>query len=193
MENIILYIANGVGILAVAVFALSYQRKTRRGIIICNAISRALYVLQYILLGAFAGAVLDIIGVFSSVLAQNRERPFIKRYLVPIFILINLTVVGAGILLYENVYSLLPIFGVLFNTGAFWLKDERRIRIVSFSATPFWLVYNISCRAYGSAVGDVITMVSIIFAFIRYDILKIKKPAASDEDIPTADAREDKE
>ena len=37
-------IANIVGIAAVAVFVLSYQQKTRNGIVICNVVSRGLYV-----------------------------------------------------------------------------------------------------------------------------------------------------
>ena len=75
------YAANAVGVLAVVIFVLSYQQKTRRGIVVCNVISRALYVLQYILLFAFEGAVLDIIGIIASVLAQNKDKPFIKKHL----------------------------------------------------------------------------------------------------------------
>ena len=44
-----------VGILAVATFLLSYQQKNRRAIIILNTVSRILYIVQYILLGAFSG------------------------------------------------------------------------------------------------------------------------------------------
>ena len=56
--------ANIIGLAAVAMFVLSYQLKTRRGIILFNAGSRVFYVLQYILLGAFEGAVLERLGYF---------------------------------------------------------------------------------------------------------------------------------
>ena len=45
-----------IGILAVTMFLLSYQQKRRYKIIIWNVGARALYVLQFILLGAFTGA-----------------------------------------------------------------------------------------------------------------------------------------
>ncbi len=169
------YIANAVGIIAVIVFVLSYQQKTRRGIVVCNVISRSLYVAQYLLLFAFEGAVLDILGVFASILAQNKDKPFIKKHLKLVITAVNLVIVIAGILLYKNIFSLLPMFGVLLHTGAFWLSKEKTIRIVSFLGSPFWLIYNIVSAAYGSAIGDVLTMVSIAAAFVRYDILKKKR------------------
>ena len=49
-------LANILGILAVALFVLSYQIKKRNMLIAVNAASRILYVTQYILLGAFEGA-----------------------------------------------------------------------------------------------------------------------------------------
>ena len=84
----------------------------------------------------------------------------------------NLSIVVAGLLLYKNPFSLLPMIGVLFHTGAFWLTKEKNIRVVSFLGSPFWLIYNLYSHAYGSAVGDVMTMVSIALAFIRYDLIK---------------------
>jgi hypothetical protein len=163
-----------IGVAAVATFVLSYQMKTRKGIVICNAISRALYVVQYLFLFAFEGAVLDVLGIVASVLAQKKDSPFIKKHLKIVVISVNLVIVAAGILLYKNVFSLLPMLGVLLHTGAFWLTKEKGIRIVSFLGSPFWLVYNLYSHAYGSAAGDVMTMVSIATAMIRYKDWKKK-------------------
>ena len=165
-------IANIVGVVAVILFVLSYQMKTRKGIIICNSVSRALYVAQYLLLFAFEGAVLDVLGIVAAVLAQKKDTPFIKKHLKSVIISVNLVMIGAGVLLYENIFSLLPVFGVLLHTGAFWLSKEKNIRIISFLGSPFWLAYNLSSHAYGSAAGDVITMVSIASAMIRYKDFK---------------------
>ena len=67
-------IAQIFGIVAVLLFALSYQPKKRTSIIILNATSRVLYVLQYIMLGAFAGAVLDVMGLIASVIAGQKRK-----------------------------------------------------------------------------------------------------------------------
>jgi len=166
------YIANAVGILAVIVFVLSYQQKTRRGIVICNVISRGLYVVQYLLLFAFEGAVLDVLGMIASVLAQKKDTLFIKKHLKAVIIGINAVIVIAGLLLYKNNFSILSMMGVLLHTGAFWLDNEKHIRRISFLGSPFWLVYNLVTGAFGSAIGDIMTMVSIGIAMIRYDFKK---------------------
>lgn len=156
------------GILAVVTFLASYQQKKRQNIILLNVISRVLYILQYCLLGAFSGAVLDILGAISSVIAQKKNTPFIRAHKKVILISVNAITVLVGLLLYENVFSLLPIAGVLLHTGAFWLDDEKWIRRVSLAGSPFWFVYNLTSRAYGSAVGDVLTIGSILIAMVRY-------------------------
>lgn len=167
-------IANIIGIAAVVLCVLCYQLKTRKRIIFFNASSRVLYVLQYILLGAFEGALLDIVALLVSLLAQRKDRGWMKTHPKLTVAGANLFVVAMGMLLYKNLFSLLPIIGVLFETGAFWLDKEKQIRFVSFFSAPFWLAYNLIFAAYGSAIGNVLMMISIGIAIVRYDILKHK-------------------
>ena len=169
------YIAFVVGILAVILYFLGYLQKTRNRIILLNATSRGLYILQYILLGAFEGAVLDVAGIISSLLAQKKDSPFIKRHQKVLFVAVNVLIVAMGLMLYQNVFSLLPIIGVLLHTSAFWMNNERRIRQVSLLGSPFWLVYNFVSGAYGSCIGDVLSIVSIVVAMLKYD----RKPESS--------------
>ena len=159
-----------VGLLAVATFLLSYQQKKRKNIIVLNSTSRVLYIIQYIMLGAFEGAVLDVLGTISSVAAQNKDKGIIKKYLKIVFIAINAVIFIVGLLLYKNIFSLFPVIGVFLHTSAFWISDEKTIRKVSFLGSPFWLVYNLVSCAYGSAIGDVLSMLSIGVAIYRYDI-----------------------
>lgn len=170
-------IANGVGLVAVVLFVASYQMKRRNGIIVCNSVSRALYILQYVLLGAFSGAVLDVIGLLSSMLAARKDTPLMKKLRIPVLILINASMLVATVLLYETVWDVLPFIGVLLHTTAFWLTDEKKIRALSILGSPFWFAYNAHSLALGSAAGDIFTIVSIGIAILRYDILKKKKDA----------------
>lgn len=168
------FAAQIIGLLAVATFLLSYQQKKRKNIIFLNATSRVLYIIQYIMLGAFEGAALDIMGTFSSVAAQNKDKGFIRKHVKAVFILINAVIFLIGILLYKNIFSIFPVIGVFLHTSAFWISDEKTIRRVSFLGSPFWLIYNLASCAYGSAVGDLLTIVSIGIAIYRYDIKRKK-------------------
>ena len=167
-------IANIIGVFAVATFVFSYQLKTRKAIIICNAASRVLFVAQYFLLFAFEGAMLDIVSIAAVTLAQKKDTPFIKKHLKAVIILVNLAMIATGIIFYKNIFSLFPLIGVLLQAGAFWLTKERDIRLVSLLGSPFWFTYNVYSHAYGSSLGDVMTFVSIVTAMIRYKDLKKK-------------------
>lgn len=168
-------IAQTVGIFAVATFLLSYQLKKRKDIILVNAISSFLYVLQYILLGAFEGAAIDILSAVSTVTAHNKDKKFIDKHTKIIVIILNLSILTAGLVLYKNIFSLFPIAGAILQTSAFWITSEKRIRQVSFLGTPFWLVYNLVCQAYGAAIGSLLSMFSIGLAIYRYDIYPKRK------------------
>ena len=166
-----LIIAQILGIGAVIAFLLSYQMKKRRNIILTNAFSRILYIIQYILLGAFSGALLDILGTLSSPLASKKDTPFIKKHTAAVLIGVNVLIVGAGVWLAiqsRSLLDLLPIAGVLLHTSAFWITEEKTIRRVSLLGSPFWFIYNFLSRAYGSSVGDILSMVSIISAMIKF-------------------------
>ena len=177
-----------IGLAAVATFLLSYQQKNRHSIILLNVTSRALYILQYILLGAYSGAVLDVIGAASSVLAGKKHTAFIKKHTRAVILGINAVILAAGIgisILNRSPLDLLPMVGVLLHTGAFWISNERIIRRVSLAGSPFWFVYNFASRAYGSAIGDLLTMGSIMIAMIKYRKQGTEPPAPVTNDPPT--------
>lgn len=164
-------IPQAVGLIAVATFLLSYQQKKRKNIIILNILSRCLYIVQYLLLGAFSGAILDILGALSSVIAAQKHTSFIKQHTKAVLISLDICIVlVGGIIAFINgsFLDLLPVVGVLFHTSAFWISSEKIIRRVSLLGSPFWFVYNILSRAYGSAIGDILTMISILIAMFKY-------------------------
>lgn len=156
------------GLGAVALYLLCFQLKEAKKLLACRFLSSILYVVQYLLLFAFVGAAMDASATVTSYFAYKKDTPWVKKYKIPILIITNLAIVVVGILLYENIFSLLPIAGVLFESAAGWMKNEKRIRIVSLFAVPCWLVYNVISRAYGSVIGSILALVSIIVALVRY-------------------------
>ena len=160
------------GFLALIPFIRGSQFKERKNIIIANLTSRILYISQYIVLGAFAGAAFDLIGLISTFIAKNKEKDIVKKHIGIIVAGISLALLCAGILLYENVFSLLALLGIILEITALWLTEEKNIRIVSLLSAPFWLAYNLASGAYGAVPGNILVMVSIISAMLRLDIKK---------------------
>lgn len=183
-----------IGVVAVTFFLLSFQQKTRMRIIAFNATSRALYILQYILLGAFSGAVLDVLGIVASMLAGLKNHPRFKKYMKLLIPLLYIAFIAAGVLTYTRFLDIFALVGVMLHTGAFFLDDERWIRILSLVGSPFWLVYNLTSLAVGSAIGDLLSICSIVVAIFRYDIIpwhrRNRSSALNEEDLDGEKAKE---
>ena len=171
-------LAHILGFFAVASFLWCFQLKTRRNIILVNITSRLLYILQYLLLGAFEGAVLDFMGLLLSFFAQKKESKFITDHFRVIMSVILLCLVLMGVYLYKDLFSIFAILGVSFEVLALWLTKEKNIRLLSLAAAPCWLMYNFASGAYSSVVGNVLVIVSIGIAMVRLDFKKPNKELA---------------
>ena len=160
-----------VGLTAVGLYLLSYQLKKRSHIVWVTCISNALYVLQYLMLGAFSGAIMDFMSTVASFFAGTKHSPKFSKYSKLIALVNMLLIVAAGLtiaFIRRDPIELIPIAGALFQTGGLWFEDEQTIRKFGLCSAPFWLVYNYISQAYGAALGSVIAIVSIIIAMVRY-------------------------
>ena len=172
----VIILAQIVGIAAVALYLLSFQLKRRGQLVFVTCLSNCLYVLQYCLLGAFSGAVLDVLSTVSSIFAGKKNVPGFQRYAKGVAVAISSLIVVAGLvlaILQKSWVELLPIAGALLQTVGLWFQKEQTIRKFALIGAPFWLCYNFISQAYGAAFGSLLTMISAIVALIRYRQKKI--------------------
>lgn len=173
MDNISINIvvAQIVGILAIIVFSLSPQQKTKVRVLIFQLTSSILYALQYLFLGAYSAVATNTIGaaknwIFYKYANKNKENPII---LLIIYIII---IVISGILTYTNIFSIFPIFlSILYAYGT-WQSNLKIYRAISVFGALCWIIYNFSVAAYVSAIGNIIQLISAIVAVIRLDLMK---------------------
>lgn len=166
-----LIISQVIGVAAVALYLISYQLKKRRDIVWVTCISNALYVLQYILLGAFSGAIMDFMSTVSSFFAAKKNDYPFKKFARALAALNMIAIAAVGLAsayAQRDPIELIPIAGALLQTGGLWCNNEQTIRKFGLCSAPFWLVYNYISQAYGAALGSVTAIVSIVVAMVRY-------------------------
>ena len=170
-------LAKVIGLVAVVLYGLGYLQKKKRNIVLLGAISRVLYVVQYLLLFAFGGAAMDVLGATGTFLAGRQDTNFMKKYTRVVMIVLGVLMVGVGVticVVEKDAMELLPLVGVLLQTGALFLRDEKKIRVISLIGSPFWLTYNI-CSGSTAWLGDVWCITSLLIAITRYDIMGKRK------------------
>ena len=176
-------IAQAVGIVAMAFNIFSFQKKTQKGVIAFQLVGGALFAINFLLLGAYVGGILNVIAALRAVIFLNKEklkadRPVWFIGFTAIYIsvyILSFTVFGTKPSPYNFVIELLPVIGMVATTVGFSLKKAADVRKCGLVSSPSWLVYNISNFSLGAIICEVLSLISIVTGIIRLDINKPKK------------------
>ena len=179
-----------VGIVAMAINSLSYQRPTQKGILRMQLISSLLFGFHFGVIGAITGSILNVIGAFRAVVYGNRDKKWARsRWWIVLFILLYLaayvltfTAFGKEATPGNLVLEFLPVMGMTVSNISFLLDNERKLRGLALINSPLWMIYNGINKSIGGTVTEVISLISVIIAIIRFDILKSRKKTSEKEE-----------
>lgn len=68
------YVSQGIGLIAIACSLLSFQAKKRSGIMALQMSASMLFCIKLFMLGAWTGAVLDLISFFRTMIFANNQK-----------------------------------------------------------------------------------------------------------------------
>lgn len=158
------------GICGLILCAISFQFKKHKKIVLCKMTSEFLFSAQYFLMGAYTGAVLDLISGLRNFLFYKFVEK--KRSTTPIIVAFGLLVLVLGILSCDGWMSLLPIGAKLLTTISYGMKKERLLRFITLPSCLLWLSYNALVGAWEAMIGDSLALISILVAIYKFDILQ---------------------
>lgn len=156
-----------VGFLGLALSIVAFQFKKHQNIVLLKLSSELVFSIQYILLGAWTGAVLDFISVIRNFLFYK----FVKKGIstTPVIIIFGLFVIATGFFTFDGFMSLLPIGSKLLTTVSYGMKNEKWLRIITLPSCILWIIYNLFVGSYAGALTDTMTLVSLLIAMYKFD------------------------
>lgn len=170
-------LAQAVGLFAMAFNILSYQQKTRSRAIAFQLGGSILFAVNYFLLGATVGAILNAVGTVRAIVFLNKEKlhadhrlwlvGFTAAYLISYgltFTLFQKEVTAVNLLV-----EFLPVVGMTATTISFRLTDAKAIRRFGLISSPSWLVYNVVSFSIGAIICEVLSLCSIAIGMLRLD------------------------
>lgn len=170
-------IAQGIGILAMVFNILSYQGKKQKTVIALQLIGGALFAVNFWMIGAKVGGILNVIAVIRAVLFLFKDKVkadsifwligFILSY-IAVYVL-TFTVFGTELTPWHLVRELLPVVGMTALSVGFRLKDAAGIRKCGLISSPAWLIYNIAVGSWGAIICETLTLISIFVGMFRHD------------------------
>ena len=170
-------IAQAIGLLAMAFNILSYQQKTRNRAIAFQLCGGALFAVNFFLLGAIVGSILNVIAAIRAIVFLNKEKlkadhpawlvGFTATYILSY--VLTFTAFGKEPTAFNLIVEFLPVIGMTATTISFRLSDAKAIRKYGLISSPSWLIYNIANFAIGAICCEVLSLISIVIGMIRLD------------------------
>ena len=161
------------GIFGMAGALTSFQCKTHKRILMFSTMSELAFCLQYILLGTFTGAALNLLGCIRKVVFARRvEQGKDNRKAIGLF---STLFVIAGILTWQGPISLLIIAAKCVTTIAYGSKRPFVIRALNLCTNLSWMGYDWLATSYEGVISDAFSVVSIVIGILRLDIPEWKE------------------
>ena len=187
-----------ISIFAMAFNILAVQNKTKKGIIAFELCGTALFSISYFLLESYVGAMLNVVGVFRSIIFLNDSRTkanhplwlvFFESLYVSSYVL-NFVVFGVEFNYLNAIMGILPVLGMTAGTLGYRMKNAKGTRRFGFVRSVLWLVYNIYVKSIGAIVCEVLAFISNVTATIRLDLARGEKRNEGEDTLPTEEAGE---
>jgi hypothetical protein len=169
--------AQAVGILAMVFNIFSFQQKSSGRVIAFQMCGGALFAVNFFMLGATVGGIMNTIAVFRAAVYMNKKRLHADHIAWLIFFMglyaaayvLTFTVFEKPFTGGNAVIELLPVIGMTATNVGFRRQNAGGIRKLGLISSPAWLIYNIINFAIGAIICEVLSLCSIFIGMYRHD------------------------
>ncbi len=181
------------GFVGIGLNIIAVQFNKYGTIIFFKTLGSLLFVIQYFLLGAYTGMVMDLIGSFRNIIFSLNVKNK-RSNKIPVVIFSCITAI-AGILTiaftwdvskirWTNdiqfatvlmvVISILSIIAKLISTIAYSIGDPHKMRLLNLPSSGCWLVYNFVAFTLAGTLNEIMTLSSVLIAEFRFRKERLK-------------------
>lgn len=147
-----------------------YQQKSRKKLLVRKLYADVLWGLHYICLGAAAGAIPNIIGIFRETIFMHSDKKWAKSFIWPVVFIIAGW--AAAIFSWKSALSLLPMCASTVVTVSLWIKSPKLTRLMTVPVCAAFIIYDFFVGSYAGILNETISLVSIMTAMLKNDFKK---------------------
>ena len=143
------------------------QRRKKVDLLNMDTLAALCSSLHYAFLGAWSGLISKIITTVRNGLAayQAAHRRKNNKLLPIIFVILYIIM---GILAFDSIFSILPIFAPSIYTMIIYTSDIKKIRYAVVLSNLLWLIYDIHLLSIAGIVAETIIIINGLIAIYRY-------------------------
>ena len=155
------------GVFGLIAMVISLFQRGRSKMLLFVILNCIFFIVEYLLLGAFAGMGGNIVALVRTVLFKKKgEDERFNNIWVYIGVMIAYTIMA--FLTFDGPISLMPIIAEYIYATALWQTKVSYIRYGTAIMVIFWLIYDIIVCAYPSAICDAIVFTSTVVSIVKF-------------------------
>ncbi len=167
-------IAQILSFIAMVINMIAVQLKTKKQILLTIVASNLLFIISYILLKAYVGAItcgiVAIEIIINTVLEDKGKKT--PNLLIIIYLIISILI---GITTFRGSIDLLPIIASISFVLTLIQSKEKYVRLLILVNLISWIIYDCFVGAYLAGISDFFVISSTVTAIYRYDVKKLKE------------------
>ena len=165
-----------IGFVGMAFCIGCFQIKSSRWMILCQMAGNLLFVVQFLMLGAYSGCATLAFGAASSLLIGLEGHAWAEwkgwRW---VFALLT---VAACLLTWSKPYDFFVLVGQVAFILTTWTKNGRVIRLGKLTLVgPPWIVYNLLVHSYGGVISETFGIISTLISNWRFGLKALDQNA----------------
>ena len=172
------WIATGIGVLGMIACIMIFQQTERKKMLIWKMIADTLWMIQYILLGAYGGVGTTAVAILrGAVFLKWDPRQKGGKLVLTGFLIIAIVV---GLLIWRNAFNLFSMSASIIAIISFWIGNPKLSRILAFPISTSMLIYDVAYLSIMGIFNESFSMISSLIGIVRHDMKK-NTPAKEDE------------
>lgn len=181
------FIVQAIGFIAIAFNLIAVQFNTHGKIIAFKTLGSTCFFIQYLLLGAYTGMIMDLVGSTRNIVfAVNVKKGKSNKLAIILFSILTVVLGVLSIVLTWDVskirwsndvkiatilmvaVSIVSIIAKLLTTVAYGIKNPHIIRMINLPSCSLWIIYNLVVFSLAGIVNEIMSICSVVIAEIRY-------------------------
>lgn len=157
-----------IGIIGLIFVVFAWNAKTRRKVLDLQSVNVSLFIIHYILLGAWTGAIMSGVTLLRNLVFAQKNLKKWASHPGWLYVFIVLSLIALAIF-WEGWISLLPAAGVVIGTYAISKDNPKDIRFYMLLTAIVWIPYTIIVHSYSGLIAHIISTIGLLTGMIRLD------------------------
>ena len=166
MELTVAYIMSQVFVIINKVLIMiTYQLKSRKGILLVSLMALLANGVVYVLLSAWSGLAMVFVAIARNIIfmldeKRNGKSEEITPKDVGILVVLYMISIISAIFTYEGVLSMMSVIATMLYTYSVWQKKTKVYKILGIIIESVWIIYNIYICSIIGAILNISLLIS---------------------------------